>query len=297
MVEHYIKRARAFNGPSSMLVTEDGRPVAKAIGTVRAGAPLNFPTQTLKASELLPDLGKYKGPPLEYGRMEATASDPSVQQQFGMVAGIPNAGQVNALATLNIRGERSVSCKGDFDRAPSAGPLPAGAPAGCEAFRKQPDALERARELDAQYGRNPDLTALPMYCVPFSHKNWYDATSQAFAVFLPVKSVGDKIVYIRDIANVRDGNPPQSNIVRVEGNRAALMSVMKDPVRAKAAGLTAKPEVATCTASGSGLAGSSCSSAASQAQSPAAVAGAPIPAGTVVDLAEHPNIIDRKSVV
>ena len=45
---------------------------------------------------------------------------------------------------------------------------------------------------------------------------------------LPVKSVGDKIVYIRDIANVRDGNPPQSNIVRVEGNRAALMSVMKN---------------------------------------------------------------------
>ena len=28
-----------------------------------------------------------------------------------MIAGIPNAGQVNALATLNIRGERSVTCK------------------------------------------------------------------------------------------------------------------------------------------------------------------------------------------
>src|SRR3569832_772078 len=77
VVEHYIRRARAFNGPSSMLVTQDGKPVAKATGTVRAGAPLNFPTQTLKVSELLPDLDKYKGPPLEYGRMEATASDPS----------------------------------------------------------------------------------------------------------------------------------------------------------------------------------------------------------------------------
>ena len=42
--------------------------------------------------------------PLEYGRMQATASDPTVQQQFGMIVGIPNAGQVNALATLNIRG-------------------------------------------------------------------------------------------------------------------------------------------------------------------------------------------------
>ena len=85
--------------------------------------------------------------------------------QMGMRVGIPNAGQLNALETLNIRGERSVTCKGAFDAHPSTGPLPAGAPAACEAFRKQPDALERAAELDAQYGRNPDLAALPMYCV------------------------------------------------------------------------------------------------------------------------------------
>ncbi len=68
--------------------------------------------------------------PLEFGRMEATASDPSVQQQYGMIVGIPNAGQVNALATLNIRGERSVTCRGDFDRHPSQGPLPPGRAAG-----------------------------------------------------------------------------------------------------------------------------------------------------------------------
>ena len=49
---------------------------------------------------------------------------PRVQQQFGMIVGIPNAGQVNALATLNIRGERSVTCRGDFDLHPSKGPLP-----------------------------------------------------------------------------------------------------------------------------------------------------------------------------
>ena len=88
---------RAFNGVASMLVTEDGAPVAaKPTGVVRAGAPLKFPTQTVKASAILPDLDKYKGPPLEFGRMEATASDPTVQQQFGMIVGIPNAGQVNA---------------------------------------------------------------------------------------------------------------------------------------------------------------------------------------------------------
>ena len=134
---------------------EDGAPVAEATGAVRAMAPLRFPTQTVKASTILPDLDKYKGPPLEYGRMEATASDPEVQQQFGMIVGIPKAGQVNALATLNIRGERSVTCRGDFDRHPSLGPLPPGAPPVCEYFRHFPDALERAAELDAAYGRNP----------------------------------------------------------------------------------------------------------------------------------------------
>src|SRR3546814_3193452 len=47
----------------------------------------------------------------------------------------------------------------------STGPLPKGAPAACEEFRKQPDALERAAELDAKYGTQPDLAAMPMYCV------------------------------------------------------------------------------------------------------------------------------------
>ena len=122
----------------------------------------------------MPDLDKYKGPPLEFGRMEATASDPAVQQQFGMIVGIPNAGQVNALGTLNIRGERSVTCKGEFDRHPSLGPLPPGAPPVCEFFRQQPDALERAAELDAQYGRNPDLEKMPMYGVVFSFKDPFD---------------------------------------------------------------------------------------------------------------------------
>jgi Asp-tRNA(Asn)/Glu-tRNA(Gln) amidotransferase A subunit family amidase len=137
-------------------------------------APLRFPTKTVKASELLPDLDRYEGPPLEYGRMESTASDRSVQQQLGMIVGIANAGQVNALATLNIRGERSVTCRGDFDRHPDAGPLPPDAPAVCEILRRMPDALERAAELDATYGRNPDLERMPMYGVAFSFKDSFD---------------------------------------------------------------------------------------------------------------------------
>jgi len=174
IVAHYLARVRAYNGVASMLVTEDGAPVPEATGAIRGMAPIYFPTKTIKASEILPDLDKYKGPPLEYGRMEHTASDPNVQQQFGMIVGVPDAGQVNALGTLNIRGERSVTCRGDFDRHPSEGPLPPNAPPVCEFFRHQPDALERAAELDAAYGRNPDLETMPMHGVVFSFKDPFD---------------------------------------------------------------------------------------------------------------------------
>lgn len=176
VVQRYIDRARAYNGVASLLLTEDGARVPEAVGTVRASAPLRFPTETVKASTILPDLDKYKGPPLEFGRMESTASDPSVQQQFGMIVGKPNAGQVNAIGTFNIRGERSVTCKGGFDLHPSKGPLPKGAPPACEFFRQQPDALERAAELDAEFGTNPDLEKMPMYGVVFSFKDPFDTT-------------------------------------------------------------------------------------------------------------------------
>ena len=174
VVQHYLARVRAYNGVCSALVTSDGAAVPEVTGAVRGGAPLRFPTATVKASTILPDFDKYQGPPLEFGRMEPTASDPSVQQQYGMIAGLPDAGQLNALATLNIRGERSVTCRGDFDRHPSAGPLPPGAPPICEHFRRLPDALERAAELDALYGCAPDLEKMPMYGVVFSFKDPFD---------------------------------------------------------------------------------------------------------------------------
>jgi len=44
---------------------------------------------------------------------------------------------------------------------------------------------------------------------------------------LPIKTVNGAIVYIRDVAHVRDGNPPQTNIVRVDGRRAIMMNIMK----------------------------------------------------------------------
>jgi Asp-tRNA(Asn)/Glu-tRNA(Gln) amidotransferase A subunit family amidase len=166
LVQAYINRAKAYNGTCNQLVTEDMAPKFLPDYGEYAAA--------VAATASLPPGDPRKTPPIEFGRMEPTSSDPSVQQQFGMTVGIPNAGQVRALGMLNIRGERSVTCKGDFDRHPSAGPLPAGAPKVCEEFRRQPDALERAAELDAQYGRNPDLQNLPMYCIPFSFKDPYE---------------------------------------------------------------------------------------------------------------------------
>jgi multidrug efflux pump subunit AcrB len=45
---------------------------------------------------------------------------------------------------------------------------------------------------------------------------------------LPIKSVNGAMVYIRDVANVHDGNAPQTNVVHVDGNRSVLMSVLKN---------------------------------------------------------------------
>jgi CzcA family heavy metal efflux pump len=44
---------------------------------------------------------------------------------------------------------------------------------------------------------------------------------------LPIKTVGTTTILIRDVAHVRDGYPPQTNIVRVNGQRAVLMTIQK----------------------------------------------------------------------
>jgi multidrug efflux pump subunit AcrB len=44
---------------------------------------------------------------------------------------------------------------------------------------------------------------------------------------LPIKTINGAMVYVRDVAHVRDGNPPQTNIVHVNGNRSVLMMVLK----------------------------------------------------------------------
>ena len=44
---------------------------------------------------------------------------------------------------------------------------------------------------------------------------------------LPIKTVDGATVTIGDVAHVRDGSPPQRNVVRVDGGRAVLMTVLK----------------------------------------------------------------------
>ena len=44
---------------------------------------------------------------------------------------------------------------------------------------------------------------------------------------LPIKQVNGATVYMREVAHVRDGAAPQSNIVHVDGRRAVLMTILK----------------------------------------------------------------------
>ena len=44
---------------------------------------------------------------------------------------------------------------------------------------------------------------------------------------LPVKKANGTVIYLRDVAYVHDGSPPQTNLVRVNGARAVLMTILK----------------------------------------------------------------------
>ncbi|NBS99018.1 MAG: efflux RND transporter permease subunit, partial [Betaproteobacteria bacterium] len=76
---------------------------------------------------------------------------------------------------------------------------------------------------------------------------------------MPIKSINGVTVFLRDVANVHDGNSPQTNIVHVDGGRSVLMSVLKngatstlaivDGIREKLASIKASlPENLTVTA-------------------------------------------------
>src|SRR5712672_2453717 len=50
----------------------------------------------------------------------------------------------------------------------------------------------------------------------------------AIAAFndLPIKTVNGTVIYMRDVAYVHDGSPPQTNVVKVDGKNAVLLSVV-----------------------------------------------------------------------
>ncbi len=44
---------------------------------------------------------------------------------------------------------------------------------------------------------------------------------------LPIKTINGATIYVHDVAHVRNGFPPQTNIVRVDGQRSALLTIIK----------------------------------------------------------------------
>jgi multidrug efflux pump subunit AcrB len=44
---------------------------------------------------------------------------------------------------------------------------------------------------------------------------------------LPIKTIGSSTIYIHDVGWVRDGFPPQTNVVRVDGQRSVLLTIQK----------------------------------------------------------------------
>ena len=123
---------------------------------------------------LLPDLDKYQGPPLEFGRMEATASDPAraAAVRHDRRHAERRAGECARDAQHPRRALRHLPRRlrpASVRRAAAARRA-----AGVRDVPALPDALEQAAELDATYGRNPDLEKMPMYGVVFSFKDPFD---------------------------------------------------------------------------------------------------------------------------
>jgi len=64
---------------------------------------------------------------------------------------------------------------------------------------------------------------------PFEYDVAMNASPRTVAELndLPVKVVGSSTIYLRDIANVRDGFAPQTNVVRRDGVRGTLVTILK----------------------------------------------------------------------
>jgi CzcA family heavy metal efflux pump len=93
----------------------------------------------------------------------------------------------------------------------------------------QAEGLSAADVVNAMGAQN---IILPAGDVKMGHVDYQVETNSAPSSIealnnLPIKTVNGATVYVRDIGNVRDGFPPQTNIVRVDGQRASLISIQK----------------------------------------------------------------------
>src|SRR6202521_1459222 len=65
---------------------------------------------------------------------------------------------------------------------------------------------------------------------PLEYQVELNASPQTIAELndLPIRTINGTTIYVRDVAHIRDGFSPQTNIVRQDGNRGALMSIYKN---------------------------------------------------------------------
>ena len=178
VIRAYVERARAYNGVVHAAGhAKTARPIAARTGAVRAGAPLSFPARTpCRVSDILP-----RSRPIHRACRSSSAAWSRrrpirrCSSSTAWSSASPNAGQVNALSTLNLRGERSVTCKATCDAPPGPAPLPSSCPAG---LRGVPAAARRARaRRGARRAVRPQSgsrRSMPMYCVAMSFKDVYD---------------------------------------------------------------------------------------------------------------------------
>jgi CzcA family heavy metal efflux pump len=90
--------------------------------------------------------------------------------------------------------------------------------------------LEPTDIVNAVNAQNIILPSGTMKMGPLEYDIEMNGTPQTIAELndLPVKTTNGSTLYMRDVAHIRDGFAPQTNIVRQDGNRGALMSIYKN---------------------------------------------------------------------
>ena len=175
VVQHYIERARAYNGVASLLVTEDGGPVAEATGTVRAGAPLHFPTETVAASDDLPRSRQIPGPA---ARIRPHGGDRLRSRRAAAIRHDRRQARMPASSTRSPPSTSAASARSPARASSTAIRRWAAAARRAAGLRGVPPAARRAR--NAPLSSTPvrpqsrRSTKMPMYGVVFSFKDPFD---------------------------------------------------------------------------------------------------------------------------